>query len=160
MAVDAEEGVLAVRVVRRAQVVLDDHYASGEINTGVNEEEGFDGAFPGETESPDLEELRTVFRRKCFVARQEKLCRALLAGGYSPEKLAKMRLGEVPEPQGGARAGRVCGGAADGRPRGQPDPQRRGCGTPQVRPNNPSKHRRKRRDVPGASGHPLRNPQS
>jgi metal-sulfur cluster biosynthetic enzyme len=96
MVADAKAVVLAVPGVRRARVVLDDHYASGEINTGVNEEEGFDGAFPGETESPDLEELRTIFRRKSFVARQEKLCRALLAEGYSPEKLAKMRLAEVP----------------------------------------------------------------
>jgi hypothetical protein len=76
--------------------VLDDHYASGEINGGVNEGKGFDGAFPDETESPDLEELRGTFRRKSFVARQEKLCRALLAEGYSPEMLAGMRLGEVP----------------------------------------------------------------
>jgi len=96
MVADAKAAVLSVPGVRKARVALDDHYASGEINTGVNEEEGFDGAFPGETESPDLEELRTVFRRKSFVARQEKLCRALLAGDYSPEKLAKMRLGEVP----------------------------------------------------------------
>ncbi len=96
MVADAKAAVLTVPGVQRARVVLDDHYASGEINTGVNEEEGFDGAFPGETESPDLEELRTVFRRKSFVARQEKLCRALLAEGYSPEKLAKMRLAEVP----------------------------------------------------------------
>ena len=96
MVADAKASVLSIPGVRRARVVLDDHYASEAINTGVNEEEGFDGAFPGETESPDLEELRTVFRRKSFVARQEKLCRALLAGGYSPEKLAKMQLGEVP----------------------------------------------------------------
>jgi metal-sulfur cluster biosynthetic enzyme len=96
MVADAKASVLSIPGVRRARVVLDDHYASEAINTGVNEEKGFDGAFPGETESPDLEELRTVFRRKSFVARQEKLCRALLAEGYSPEKLAKMRLAEVP----------------------------------------------------------------
>jgi metal-sulfur cluster biosynthetic enzyme len=95
MVADARTSVLSIPGVRRASVVLDDHHASGEINKGVNEEESFDGAFPGETEGPDLEELRTTFRRKSFVARQEKLCRALLAGDYSPEKLAKMRLGEV-----------------------------------------------------------------
>jgi hypothetical protein len=82
--------------IRRAWVVLDDHYASDEINGGVNEEKGFDGAFPHETESPDLEELRTIFRRKSFIARQEKLCRALLAQGRSPEQLAETRLREVP----------------------------------------------------------------
>ena len=96
MVADAKASVLSIPGVRRASVVLDDHHASGEINQGVNEEGGFDGAFPGETEGPDLEELRTIFRRKSFVARQEKLCRALLAEGYSPEKLAKMRLAEVP----------------------------------------------------------------
>jgi hypothetical protein len=81
--------------VRRARVVLDDHYASDEINSGVNEEKGFDGTFPDETESPNLEELRGLFRRKSFVARQEKLCRALLAEGYSSGELAEMRLGEA-----------------------------------------------------------------
>jgi metal-sulfur cluster biosynthetic enzyme len=96
MVADAREAVLSVPGVRRAWVVLDDHYASDEINGGVNEEKGFDGAFPHETESPDLEELRTIFRRKSFVARQEKLCRALLAQGRSPEQLAETRLREVP----------------------------------------------------------------
>jgi metal-sulfur cluster biosynthetic enzyme len=96
MVADARAAVLAVPGVRRASVVLDDHYASDEITGGVNEGKGFDGAFPDETESPDLEELRGIFRRKSFVARQEKLCRALLAQGSSPEQLAETRLGEVP----------------------------------------------------------------
>ena len=96
MVADAREAILSVPGVRQARVVLDDHYASDEINGGVNEEKGFDGAFPDETESPDLEGLRTIFRRKSFVARQEKLCRALLAQGRSPEQLAETRLGEVP----------------------------------------------------------------
>jgi metal-sulfur cluster biosynthetic enzyme len=96
MVADARAAVLAVPGVRRASVVLDDHYASSEITGGVNEGKGFDGAFPDETESPDLEELRGTFRRKSFVARQERLCRTLLAEGLHPEKLAEMRLGEVP----------------------------------------------------------------
>ena len=96
MVADAREAVLSVPGVRRTRVVLDDHYASGEINGGVNEEHGFDGAFSSETEGPDLEELRTIFRRKSFVSRQEQLCRALLLEGRSPLELAAMRLGEVP----------------------------------------------------------------
>ena len=99
MVADAKAAVLSVPGVRRARVVLDDHYASGEINGGVNEEKGFDGAFPDETESPDLEELRDTFRRKSFVARQEKLCRALLAEGHPPEELGEMRLGEATSSQ-------------------------------------------------------------
>ncbi len=43
-----------------------------------------------------LDELRNTFRRKSFVVRGEKLCRALLAEGRSSEELAQLRLGEVP----------------------------------------------------------------
>lgn len=95
MVADARAAVLSVPGIREARVVLGDHYASGEINGGVNEERGFDGAFPDDTESPDLDELRNTFRRKSFIARQEKLCRALLAKGHTPAELAKMRLEEV-----------------------------------------------------------------
>jgi metal-sulfur cluster biosynthetic enzyme len=96
MVADARAAILSIPGVRRASVVLDDHYASEEINGGVNEERGFDGAFPGETEGPDLEELRAIFSRKSFVARQEALCRMLLSDGYSAAELAGMQLGEVP----------------------------------------------------------------
>jgi len=96
MVADAKAAALSVPGIRRASVVLDDHHASEEISIGVNEDRGFDGSFPGETEGPDLEELRTIFRRKSFVSRQEKLCRALLADGRTPAELAGMRLAEVP----------------------------------------------------------------
>ena len=96
MVADAKEALLSIPGIERANVVLEDHYASGEINVGVNEEHGFDGAFPEETESPDLEELRMVFRRKSFVSRQEQLCRELLAEGNTPSVLAGMKLAEVP----------------------------------------------------------------
>jgi metal-sulfur cluster biosynthetic enzyme len=99
MVADAKAAILSVPGVRRARVVLDDHYASGEIYGGVNDEHGFDGAFPAETEGPDLEELRTIFRRKSFVSRQEQLCRALLAEGRSPLELAAMCLGDMPPSQ-------------------------------------------------------------
>ena len=96
MVADAKAALLSVPGVERARVVLDDHYASQEINGGVNEDHGFDGAFAGETEGPDLEELRTVFRRKSFVSRQEQLCRELLSEDYTPSDLAGMTLAEVP----------------------------------------------------------------
>ena len=96
MVVDARMAALSVPGVRQARVVLDDHHASKEINSGVNEERGFEGTFPGETEGEDLEGLRTIFRRKSFIASQEKLCRMLLAEGHTtPAELAEMRLGEV-----------------------------------------------------------------
>ncbi len=96
MVADAKAAVLSVPGVRRARVVLDDHYASDEINGGVGEEKGFDGAFPTETEGSDLEELRAIFRRKSFVSRQEKLCRELLSEGHTPAELAAMKLADVP----------------------------------------------------------------
>jgi metal-sulfur cluster biosynthetic enzyme len=95
MVADAREAVLSVPGVRRVSVVLDDHYASEELNASG----AFDETFPDETEGPDLEELRTVFRRKSFVSRQEQLCRALLSEGRSPLELAAMRLGDLPASQ-------------------------------------------------------------
>jgi len=96
MVADAREAILSVPGVRWANVILDDHYASDEINGGVNEGQGFDGAFPGETEGPNLGELRSIFQRKSFVSRQEKLCRGLLAGGRTPAELVQMQVGDLP----------------------------------------------------------------
>jgi len=95
MVADAKAAVLSVPGVRRASVTLDDHFASDEINAGVDEERGFGGTFPDEA-GGELDELREWFRRKAFVARQERLCRSLLSGGRSAEELAGMLLGEVP----------------------------------------------------------------
>jgi metal-sulfur cluster biosynthetic enzyme len=96
MVADAHAAALSVPGVERARIFLDDHYASEEINGGVNERHGFDGAFPGETAGPDLEGLRTTFRRKSFVSRQEQLCRTLRAAGHPSGELANMRLGDLP----------------------------------------------------------------
>ncbi len=99
MVADAREAVLSLPGVRRARVTLDDHHASDEINAGMTDERGFEGTFPGETAGDDLEELRSIFRRKSFVSRQEQLCRMLRLDGRSPEELAAMRLGELPPSQ-------------------------------------------------------------
>jgi metal-sulfur cluster biosynthetic enzyme len=96
MVADAREAVLSVPGVQRARVTLDDHHASSEINAGMADERGFEGTFPGNTEGESLDELRTIFRRKAFISRQEKLCRTLLAAGYSAAELAQTQLGEVP----------------------------------------------------------------
>src|SRR3712207_4036935 len=45
MVADAQAAALSVAGIERAVVFLDDHYASEEINGGVNESRGFDGAF-------------------------------------------------------------------------------------------------------------------
>ena len=99
MVADAQAAALSVPGVERATIFLDDHYASEEINGGVNERRGFDGAFPEKTAGPDLEGLRTTFRRKSFVSRQEQLCRSLRAEGRPPEELANMKLEDLPPSQ-------------------------------------------------------------
>lgn len=97
MVADAKEAVLSVPGVREARVTLDDHHASPEINAGMAGEQGFEGTFPGETEGDSLDELRETFRRKSFVARQERMCRKLLAAGHTAEELAQMRIKDVPD---------------------------------------------------------------
>jgi metal-sulfur cluster biosynthetic enzyme len=98
MAHDAREALLSVPGVREAKVVLDDHHTADEINAGMAGGLGFESTFHSfeETGGEDLDGLRTIFRRKAFVSRQEKLCRTLLAEGYEPAELVGMRLGEVP----------------------------------------------------------------
>ncbi|HLM78295.1 MAG TPA: iron-sulfur cluster assembly protein [Rubrobacteraceae bacterium] len=96
MAADAKAALLSVPGVRHARVVLEDHHASSEINAGMADERGFEATFPGNTEGEDLDELRDIFRRKSFVSRQERMCQALLAEGYTPTQLAKMPLGDPP----------------------------------------------------------------
>jgi metal-sulfur cluster biosynthetic enzyme len=98
MAHDAREALLSVPGVREARVVLEDHHTADEINASMVSGIGFESTFSSfeETEGDNLDGLRTIFRRKAFVSRQEKLCRELLADGYSPAELAGIRLDEVP----------------------------------------------------------------
>ena len=96
MVEDAREAALSVPGVRSAEVMLDGHHASGEINTGVEDGRGFDSSFAGETNGEDLIGVRITFRRKAFVRRQEILCRELLAGGSSAIELSSLRLGDAP----------------------------------------------------------------
>jgi metal-sulfur cluster biosynthetic enzyme len=72
MAADARRAVLGVPGVRTVSVVLEDHYTGAEINAAVAGGDGFDDAFPGESEGP-LDALRALFQRKALLARQSRL---------------------------------------------------------------------------------------
>jgi metal-sulfur cluster biosynthetic enzyme len=72
MAADARRAVETVPGVKSVSVVLEDHYTGAEINGAVNEDQGFEGAFPGETRG-DLDALRALFQRKALLARQSRL---------------------------------------------------------------------------------------
>jgi metal-sulfur cluster biosynthetic enzyme len=96
MVADARAALEAVPGVERADVRLEDHYASEEINDGIGEQRGFEGTFPGEAED-DLRELRSIFDRKAFLVRQERLSQALVAAGRPRETLAGLTLGDLPD---------------------------------------------------------------
>jgi metal-sulfur cluster biosynthetic enzyme len=95
MVADAYDAVSAVPGVRHAEIVLDDHFASDAINTGVAARAGFVRSFDGEAVA-ELDGLRADFVRKAVLAGTDLVCRPLVAGGASPEALAGLTLGEVP----------------------------------------------------------------
>jgi metal-sulfur cluster biosynthetic enzyme len=94
MVADAVKAVRALPEVSDVTMTLDDHFASGEINGAIAADRGFEGAFPGES-AGELHELRDLFTRKAFTARQSRLGDALLRAGRTLEELADMRLGAL-----------------------------------------------------------------
>ena len=96
MVADAKAAVEEVPGAGRAEILLEDHHDAERINLGVADGRGFVGTYPGEA-TTELDGLRLVFRRKAFVARQERLTRTLRNAGWTIERLAAMRLGELPD---------------------------------------------------------------
>jgi metal-sulfur cluster biosynthetic enzyme len=97
MAADARRVLRRLPGVREVTVVLEDHYTGEEINAAIGRGEGFAGAFPGETADDDLASLRELFQRKALVARQSRLCEALLAAGETPEGITRRRVADLPD---------------------------------------------------------------
>jgi metal-sulfur cluster biosynthetic enzyme len=103
MAADARAAVRRLPGMRDVTVVLEDHYTGAEINAAVGRGAGFDSAFPGET-AGDLDALRELFQRKALLARQARVCQALLADGASPEEVVALRVADLPDTADAARA--------------------------------------------------------
>jgi metal-sulfur cluster biosynthetic enzyme len=97
MAADAREAVRRLPEVRGVTVGLEDHFTGEEINAAVGRGEGFTRAFPGETDVDDLDALRQLFQRKALVARQSRLCEAMLADGATPEQVTARRVADLPD---------------------------------------------------------------
>src|ERR671934_2491140 len=97
MAADARTVVRRLPEVGRIAVRLEDHYTGQEINAAIARGEGFTGAFPGETDDDQLDALRELFQRKALVARQSRLCEALLADGATPEQVTARRVADLPD---------------------------------------------------------------
>lgn len=96
MASDAREAVRRVAGVGEVGVVLDDHYTAAEINAAVGAGGGFDVAFPGESESGDLEALRELFQRKALLARQGRVATTMLAAGLDDAAVVALRVDDLP----------------------------------------------------------------
>src|SRR6185436_8724902 len=82
--------------VGEVTVVLEDHYTGDEINRTLGMGGRFADAFPGETRG-ELDALRELFQRKALVARQARLCEALLAGGATAEEVTGRRVADLPD---------------------------------------------------------------
>lgn len=95
MAADARSAVRGLAGVREVRVVLEDHYTGEEINAALGRGDGFAQAFPGETEG-ELSALRELFLRKALVARQSRLCEALMDAGAGAEEVTARRVADLP----------------------------------------------------------------
>jgi metal-sulfur cluster biosynthetic enzyme len=96
MAADARDAVRRLPEVQSVTVTLDDHYTADEINGALSRDQGFTGAFPGETDDDALHALRELFRRKALVARQSTLCEQRLREGASAEQVVALTVEDLP----------------------------------------------------------------
>jgi metal-sulfur cluster biosynthetic enzyme len=98
MVADAYDAVTGVPGVRSAEVILEDHFASGAINAGVAgvaAQADFAASFDGEAVA-ELGDLRAQFLRKAVMAGTDQVCRPLVAAGATPAELLPLTLGAVP----------------------------------------------------------------
>jgi metal-sulfur cluster biosynthetic enzyme len=95
MVADAHDSVLAVPGISSVEIVLEDHFASDQINAGVSAGAGFVGSFP-EHAAGELDELRLTFRRKAHVASMERACRGLMERGWSADDLPRATIADLP----------------------------------------------------------------
>jgi metal-sulfur cluster biosynthetic enzyme len=88
---DIRRELMAVENVRQVQIRLPDHFASDEIEQGVNSGRSFTDAFSGEA-LENLDQLRDLFLRKGYLKRQEGLLRNLRDAGLSFAEIAQLRI--------------------------------------------------------------------
>ena len=148
----------------RASIELEDHYTGDEINAALARGGDFADAFPGET-TGSLDALRELFRRKALVARQARVCQALLRDGATPETVAGLRVADLPAGVDAVRCvelrrelglPRRPGRRGAGRRRRRRADRRGAPDLAAPRPVGEPEPREQRRAVPLAAGRPLR----
>ncbi|GAA3803676.1 iron-sulfur cluster assembly protein [Streptomyces chiangmaiensis] len=96
MVEDARRALAALPWATEVTVVLEDHFASDEINHGVACGQEFAEAFPLLADPDRLEELRRTFLRKGYLAVQERLGRRLTDQGWTARQMAEARVADLP----------------------------------------------------------------
>ena len=94
MARDARDRLHEVEGVEHVEVVLRDHFASREISRAATSGRPFEETFAGEADG-NLDSLRTLFRRKAYLMRLERLVRFLLEAGLTEEEVTALKVGDV-----------------------------------------------------------------
>ena len=95
MASDVRNGLLAVEGVNSVTVRLGEHFAGAEVERGAGPGMSFGEAFPHS--GPDtLEETRRIFLVKGYYSRQERLLQALKRAGLAFDRIAALRVGDIP----------------------------------------------------------------
>jgi metal-sulfur cluster biosynthetic enzyme len=96
MVADAYDALMSVPGIQSASVVLEEHFASAEINAGVASGAGFVESFGAEA-SGELNELRLTFQRKAHIACLERASQRLLKDGWTIEALSTAHLSDLPD---------------------------------------------------------------
>jgi len=94
MAEDVRNEILHLKGVQDVTVRLKDHFASDAIEKAVNAGKSFTNAFPDEA-TENLAQLRTLFLRKGYIRRQERLLRSLRDAGFSWARIASLKIQDV-----------------------------------------------------------------
>lgn len=94
MAADARDAVAALPGVAGVRVSVDGQFTSEEIAAGLAAGHGFQEAF-GDLAAGELDELRSLFARKAFLARQHAVCEPLRAAGCDDAGLAALTLADA-----------------------------------------------------------------
>jgi metal-sulfur cluster biosynthetic enzyme len=94
MAEDIRHALLGFAGIKQATIGLLDHCAAQEIEAAVNTGKTFADAFP--QEAPEgLNVLKTIFLRKGYLVRQERLLRTLREAGCAAATICALRQGDV-----------------------------------------------------------------
>ncbi len=94
MSSDMRDATRDLPWVKSVSVKLLDHFSAELINRGVDGDQDFREAFPGESDD-DLQSVRAKFLGKAFERRQELLVRHLLGAKHSADALVAYTLSDL-----------------------------------------------------------------